>query len=190
MLRIADHESFVLVLPFRGKMVQLILMHNEILDNAKKIHETFANKGLTLSAAESCTGGLISHFLTGMPGASDFFLGGIICYANMVKRDVLGVSSDTISRHGAVSKETALEMADKARKLMRSDYAVSVTGNLGPGSLEGKNRGLIYLAVSTQGRNETRELRLSGGRDENRHKATLELLRCLLAFIEEAGTQR
>jgi nicotinamide-nucleotide amidase len=107
-----------------------------------------SQSGLTVGTAESCTGGLIGHRLTDVPGSSDYFRGGIIAYSNEVKERVLGVSPATLETRGAVSAETALEMAHGARRVLSVDIAVSVTGIAGPGGgTAGKPVGLTYLAV-------------------------------------------
>jgi PncC family amidohydrolase len=104
---------------------------------------------LTLSTAESCTGGLIGHRLTNVPGSSDYFLGGVIAYANEIKKRVLGVSHQTLETHGAVSAETAIEMARGARRLLNTDMAISVTGIAGPGGgTFDKPVGLVYIALA------------------------------------------
>ena len=98
-------------------------------------------RGLTLALAESCTGGMIASFMTDAPGSSDYFLGGVVSYANSAKRDLLDVSEDTLSRHGAVSEEVAREMARGARKRFGSGVAAAVTGIAGPdGATPGKTR--------------------------------------------------
>jgi len=139
-------------------------MNKKTLEVIERVHEIFKEKGLTLSAAESCTGGLISHLLTILPGASTFFNGGLVAYSIEFKKKILGVSSKTISRHGVVSKETAREMAEKIRALAKTDFSLSTTGNLGPDVLEDKEKGLIYTAVSKEGKTFSRELRLKGNR--------------------------
>ena len=103
---------------------------------------------LTLAAAESCTGGLIGHRLTDVPGSSDYFLGGIIAYSNDIKERLLGVKLETLQTRGAVSAETAIEMARGARRALGTDLAVSVTGIAGPGGgTADKPIGLTYVAV-------------------------------------------
>ena len=103
---------------------------------------------LTLATAESCTGGLIGHRLTEVPGSSQYFLGGIIAYSNEIKERVLGVSHATLEQHGAVSPETAIEMARGARRVLQTDIAVSATGIAGPGGgTADKPIGLTYIAV-------------------------------------------
>lgn len=108
--------------------------------------------GLTLALAESCTGGLIAHQVTNVPGSSAYFLGGVVSYANSSKAGVLGVSQATLDERGAVSEETASAMARGARELFRSDVAVSVTGIAGPtGGTEFKPVGLVYIALDAAG---------------------------------------
>lgn len=104
---------------------------------------------LTLATAESCTGGLIGHRLTEVPGSSEYFLGGIIAYSNEIKVRVLGVKPETLNRHGAVSAETAGEMVRGVRRVLGADVAVSVTGIAGPGGgTADKPIGLTYIAVA------------------------------------------
>jgi PncC family amidohydrolase len=159
-------------------------MKREINEIVSKIHEFFKKRGLTLSVAESCTGGLISHYITSIAGASIFFNAGIVSYSEDIKRDILGVSAETISGFGVVSDGTAREMAEKVRLLARTDYAISATGNLGPDSLEGKDRGLIYIAASGKAKTISRELRLEGNRDENKEEAALEAMKLLIELVE------
>ena len=104
---------------------------------------------MTLATAESCTGGLIGHRLTEVPGSSEYFLGGIIAYSNEIKESMLGVKPETLGRHGAVSAETAGEMARGARHVLGTDVAVSVTGIAGPGGgTADKPIGLTYIALA------------------------------------------
>jgi nicotinamide-nucleotide amidase len=106
-------------------------------------------RGLTLCLAESCTGGLVSSLLTRHP-ASDILLGGVVSYANAVKIAQLGVNPDTLEAHGAVSPETAREMAEGARRRFGSDLALSLTGIAGPtGGTDTKPVGLVYYALAT-----------------------------------------
>lgn len=154
---------------------------NEIIS---KVHELFKNQKLTLSVAESCTGGLISHWITSAPGASAFFRSGIVAYSRDCKEDILNVSDDVIKKFGMVSKEVAIEMAERVRLLTKTDYSVSTTGNLGPDVLEGKNSGLIYVAVSKEGRTISKELTLRGNRDQNKIDASIAALTILMNMVE------
>ena len=122
-------------------------------------------KGLTLSAAESCTGGLIAKRLTDVPGASAVFLGGVVSYTNAVKAGVLGVPRDLLEQYGAVSEPTARAMAEGVRRLTGSDLAVSVTGLAGPdGDDRGNPVGTVYLGLSLPGETLVRRLALGGDR--------------------------
>jgi nicotinamide-nucleotide amidase len=113
------------------------------------VGELLRARGLTLSLAESCTGGLVSSLLTRHP-ASDILLGGVVSYANSVKVAQLGVSPGTLEAHGAVSPETAREMAEGARSRFGSDLALSLTGVAGPtGGSDEKPVGLVYYALAT-----------------------------------------
>lgn len=159
-------------------------MRPEIEETVKKVHELFRNRGLTLSVAESCTGGLVSHYVTNLPGASGFFISGIVAYSAEIKKDILGVSPETLNRYGVVSAETAREMAEKTRLLTGTDCAVSTTGNLGPGVLEGKEKGIVYIAAGREGKTVSKELRLKGNREGNKEEAALAALKLLIDFLK------
>ncbi|MBF0385400.1 MAG: CinA family protein [Candidatus Omnitrophica bacterium] len=104
----------------------------------------------TLCTAESCTGGLISHRLTNIPGSSKFFIGAIIAYSNEIKASLLKIPRKTIENYGAVSKQTAILMSKRARKIFKSDFALSVTGIAGPsGGSKEKPVGLAFISFSS-----------------------------------------
>ncbi|MBI3867972.1 MAG: competence/damage-inducible protein A [Verrucomicrobia bacterium] len=108
-------------------------------------------RGRTVSFAESCTGGCVASRFTSVPGASQAFRGGVVAYHNEVKQELLGVSSELIQAHGAVSKPVAAAMAEGARRILRSDYAVSTTGIAGPGGGSvSKPVGLVYIGIATK----------------------------------------
>ena len=124
--------------------------------------------GKTMSAAESCTGGMISHLITSIPGSSAYYLGSVTSYANSVKENVLGVSPDIIRQHGAVSSECAAAMAEGVRKLTGSDFAISTTGIAGPdGGSDEKPVGLVWIGVSSQNSTETYKIQYKGDRQRN-----------------------
>jgi nicotinamide-nucleotide amidase len=141
-------------------------------------------RGLTIGAAESCTGGLVSARLTSVPGSSDVFVGGIVAYDDRVKLDSLGVPADVLERHGAVSAETAASMAAGARSALGTDVGASVTGVAGPGGgTPQKPVGLVFIHAETPDASHGVELRLPGNRDAIRRRAAasaLHLLRRLL----------
>ena len=112
--------------------------------------------GKTLSAAESCTGGMISSLITSVPGSSEYYLGSVTSYAVSIKEKVLGVPDEVISRHGVVSSECAAAMAEGVRRLTGSDYSVSTTGLAGPGGDQDMNPvGLVWIGVSSPGGTKT-----------------------------------
>jgi nicotinamide-nucleotide amidase len=142
-------------------------------------------RGLSLTAAESCTGGLVAARLTSVPGASDVFVGGVVPYSNGLKKALLGVSAELLERRGAVSAEAAAAMAAGARERLGADVAVAVTGVAGPGGgTREKPVGLVYLHAAGRDGNRSLELSLPGDRDAVRGRATvaaLHLVRTLLA---------
>ena len=140
--------------------------------------------GLTLAAAESCTGGLVGARLTSVPGSSDAFVGAVVAYDDRLKRELLSVSAETLEVHGAVSAETAAAMTAGARTGLAVDVAVSVTGIAGPGGgTPEKPVGLVYLHAAGPDGEQAVELHLPGDRDAVRRRAAasaLHLLRRLL----------
>ena len=119
--------------------------------------------GLSLSVAESCTGGGLGNVLTNVPGSSEVFLGGVIPYSNELKTGILDVKEETLKKHGAVSKHAAKEMAENVRKLTGSDIGVSITGIAGPGGGTSKKPvGLVFMHMSTPEK-ETGEYRIFPG---------------------------
>ncbi len=161
---------------------------DELLDAAKGLLESCRAKGLRLTTAESCTGGLIASLLTEIPGSSDVVGRGFVTYSNEAKQELLGVSAETLAAHGAVSGETAQEMAAGAlaRAGRDADLAVAVTGVAGPGggSAE-KPVGTVWLAVASAG-GDTVILRhnLDGNRAEIRRAAVERALAMLRSAIE------
>ena len=110
----------------------------------------FKEKGLTISTAESCTGGKIGQMLAGISGASAYFKGSLVTYATQSKIDVLGVSKDIIERHSVVSEEVVLEMVKSVKQIMHSDYAIATTGNAGPSKGDSDaDLGVVFIAIAT-----------------------------------------
>jgi len=103
-----------------------------LVDLAQRAGEALKAAGRTMSTAESCTGGLIGHLLTEIPGSSDYYRGGLVSYSDALKRNELGVSADVLEKHGAVSAQTAVAMAEGARRRYATDVAIAVTGIAGP----------------------------------------------------------
>lgn len=129
-------------------------------------------RGLTLAVAESCTGGLLSKRITDVAGCSDYYLGGVCSYSNSVKMRVLGVKAATLEAHGAVSQQTAEEMAEGVAHALGADVGVGITGVAGPGGgSEEKPVGLVYISVFYDGRCTTRRTVNTYGRDRVRNQA-------------------
>jgi PncC family amidohydrolase len=124
----------------------------------EEVGALLTEQGLTLTTAESCTGGLLAHRITNVPGSSAYYLGGFIAYANEAKEALLGVDHETLLAFGAVSEETAREMARGARQRLGAEVAVSVTGIAGPtGGTPEKPVGLVYIALSARSSMQDRQ---------------------------------
>jgi PncC family amidohydrolase len=149
-----------------------------------RIGDLLRARGLTLATAESCTGGLVADRITNIPGASDYFVGGIVAYANSVKIHTLGVSPATIERCGAVSRETVLEMARGARTMLNADIAVSVSGIAGPGGgLPGKPVGTTWIGLSARDGEWARVFCWDGDRIANKTISAESVLQMLLDYL-------
>ena len=141
-------------------------------------------RGRTMAAAESCTGGMIGAAVTDMPGCSEVFKGSAVTYSNEAKMALLGVSEDTLIRNGAVSAETARQMALGAARIYHSDYSVAVTGIAGPGgATDTKPVGLVYIAVSDGSRVVATRNLFDGDRRSVREQTVSEALRLLSDMI-------
>lgn len=150
----------------------------------EKLLTLCVEKGLTLSTAESCTGGLISHQITTVPGSSDYFKGGIVSYSNELKIQILGVSAETIENHGAVSEECVKEMAKGALKVCNTHLSVAISGVAGPGGgTPEKPVGTIWLAIANSELCETYLLKSGKNRIKNMEYATNMALYRILDFI-------
>jgi len=144
---------------------------------AEHLVELLKVSGLTCATAESCTGGGVGSAITAVPGSSAVFAGGVISYSNDVKREVLGVKPETLASVGAVSSETAAQMADGVRRLLKTDLAVSLTGIAGPdgGSAE-KPVGLVWFGLATPEGVRTEKVIFSGDRARVREQAVVHAL--------------
>lgn len=135
----------------------------------REIIEKLIEKGIVVATAESCTGGMISSTITDVPGSSAIFGYGMVTYSNDAKMKILGVKEDTLKQFGAVSKETAYEMAEGLKNVSSADVAVSVTGIAGPGGgSEEKPVGLVYMGIATEKGISTKKNLFNGDRDEIR----------------------
>ncbi|AMQ57331.1 competence/damage-inducible protein A [Algoriphagus sanaruensis] len=156
----------------------------ETLETA--IGKLLKNAGKTLALAESCSGGYISHLVTSIPGSSTYFQGAVIPYHNQFKSAILNVSSETLQSHGAVSEETATEMAIGVRKLFGSDFGLASTGIAGPdGGSEEKPVGTVWIACAGEGFVETRKLQLTQERLINIQLTGVSVLNLLRICFNE-----
>ncbi len=148
-------------------------------------------RGLKLVVAESCTGGLIGHRLTNVPGSSDYYLGSVTAYAYEAKEHLLGVRQAILAQYGAVSPEVALEMAQGARRALAGSFpleqlvGVSVTGIAGPGGgMPNKPVGLVWIGLSAAGFERAWKYIWPGNRVENKALSAQQALQCLLDYLQ------
>ena len=150
----------------------------------EKVGQLLNANNLSISTAESCTGGLVGHRLTNVSGSSDYYLGGIVSYSNSVKENNLGVAIETLNKHGAVSYETAIEMAENVRSKLDSDLGLAITGIAGPrGGTDEKPVGLTYIALANGKDTMVKEFRFLTERILNKNascQAALNMVRLYL----------
>ena len=148
------------------------------------IGQMLKEKTLTLTTAESCTGGLVGHRLTNIPGSSEHYLGGIISYSNKVKENNLGVDKSTLEQFGAVSSETAKEMAENVRSKLNSDLGLSITGIAGPGGgTDEKPVGLTYIALADGKNTRVKEFRFLSDRMLNKNASAQTALNMVRLYL-------
>ncbi len=151
---------------------------------SREISEYLWRSNQTVSTAESCTAGKISAAIAALPGASTYFRGGIVAYANDLKALLLGVPTALLEEKGAVSEEVARAMAEGAIEHLQTHYGIAVTGYAGPSGGPEAPVGTIFVAVGTAERIEVRELKGDDGREENVARATLTALQMLLERLK------
>lgn len=151
----------------------------------KEIGKLLTEKNLTIACAESCTGGLLTSRLTDIAGSSAYVKGAVVSYTNEIKNSVLHVKEETLNNFGAVSKQTAEEMAANVRQVLNSDIGVSVTGFAGPGGGTDENPvGTVYICVSGANGNKVQKFKFNGTRTEIKEKA----VNAALIMIQEFNT--
>jgi PncC family amidohydrolase len=152
----------------------------------QRISELMWLHRLTLGCAESCTGGLVGHRLTNVPGSSSFFIASIVAYAYEAKEALLGVPHDVLLREGAVSEPVVLAMARGIRKVMRTDIGIAVTGIAGPGgATPNKPVGLTYISLVAPGVERVQRHVWTGDRVANKEQSAEAALQLLLDYLEE-----
>ena len=182
----AAERGRVLTETLRGALGRYLFSEDERAI-AEIVLDLCRQDGLTLATAESCTGGMVAARLTGVPGASDVYLGGVVAYANAAKKSGLGVSHDLLARHGAVSAEVAEAMAAGARERYGADVAVAVTGVAGPGGgTPEKPVGLVFVNAAGPSGVETVRSELPGDREMIRGRATAAALHLVRRLLERS----
>ena len=156
---------------------------------SKEINENLWRDCKTLSTAESCTAGRIASVITAVPGSSNYYKGGLICYADEVKVNLLGVDAAVIEANTPVCEEVVKQMVSGSNKLFDTDYAGAISGYAGPGGPDGGKSGVIvgtiWIAVGNARRTVTRVIEEDNGRDKNLSSATSIAMHMLLDFIKE-----
>jgi PncC family amidohydrolase len=149
-----------------------------------QVGEALRKRGWTLAAAESCTGGLLGHRITNVAGSSDYYTGSITAYANQAKERLLGVDPSTLAQYGAVSAETAGEMARGIRRMLGSDVGIAITGIAGPGgATPGKPVGLVWFGLSTPSGEWTWQCCFQGSREQIKDASAQEALHRLVQHL-------
>lgn len=149
------------------------------------LYDYMHSRGLKIATAESCTGGLVSDRITNVSGSSEYFPGGVVAYSYEAKASLLGVQWTTLNTHGAVSKETVLEMARGVRKLFDVDIAISVSGIAGPtGGTPDKPVGTTWFGLSAKDGEWTRHFLWDGSREQNKHHSSDVALQFVIDYLE------
>lgn len=176
------------------RMKEVIGVH-VVNEDRRSLEETVLDEmrssGLRLAVAESCSGGMLSHLLTRIPGSSEVFLGGVIAYSNDLKVRFLDVSRETLQREGAVSEQTALEMVRGARRATGSDYAIAITGVAGPGGgSDEKPVGTVWIGIAGPNTCYAQLFRLGKRREDTIHRSSRQALFQLLKTIRAENQEK
>lgn len=160
-------------------------MADPLVEHARRLQAVCLERRRTVAAAESCTGGLVAHLITEVPGSSAYFRGGVVAYSDDVKRAVLGVPDEALRAHGAVSAQVAVAMAEGARARLGADLGAGVTGVAGPdGGTEAKPVGLVYVAVASGRGPVVQRFAWAHDREGNKRASAEAVLRMLLEAAE------
>ncbi|MFV0637110.1 CinA family protein [Mitsuokella sp. WILCCON 0060] len=162
---------------------------SELLE--EKIGRLLSAQNLTISCAESCTGGLLTSRLTDIAGSSAYVMGSVVSYTNCIKEALVGVRHETLLAHGAVSEETAREMAEGIRRAIKTDIGIGITGIAGPGGgTKEKPVGLVFIAVSGPWGTIVKENHFRGTRTEVKRQTTDTALSMACAYLEERKEEK
>lgn len=163
-------------------------MPDPLAEDATRLQAACLAAGLTVATAESCTGGLVAHLLTEVPGSSGYLRGGVVAYSDDVKRHLLGVPEGVLAAHGAVSAQVAVAMAEGVRARLGTDLGVGVTGIAGPdGGTDAKPVGLVYVAVAGGATPVVNRYLWPHDREGNKRASAHAAIAMLLAAAEARG---
>ncbi|KLI59626.1 CinA family protein [Brachyspira hyodysenteriae] len=155
-------------------------------DKAKEVVELLIQRGLKVTSAESCTGGLFAAHITSVSGSSECFEGSFVTYSNKIKHRMINVSNETLEKYGAVSEECVLEMAENSRKIMGSDISIAISGIAGPsGESVEKPVGLVWICLAAHGYIKAYKNIFSGDRQEVREQSVMFSLNLIESFIKK-----
>lgn len=160
---------------------------NESESFEKLMGQALRERRLKIAVAESCSGGLISHLITNVPGSSDYFDMGVVVYSNSAKMQILGVPKIIIESFGAVSSECARAMAEGIKRISRCDFGLAVTGIAGPrGGSASKPVGLVFIGLATQKSTSVKDFRFAGSRLEIKEQTAHQALRMVLDHLDNS----
>ena len=156
-------------------------MNQNLHELSTQIGKALTRNNFSIATAESCTGGLLAHTLTNVSGSSNYFIGGVVSYSNQIKEKLLGVQPETLKHYGAVSSQTAQEMAAGVRQKLNADIGLSTTGIAGPtGGTAIKPVGLVWIGLSFKGKTTTIKCQFDGNREQVKTSSVHKILQVLL----------
>jgi len=166
------------------QLVKEYMVVDEDISMEVLIGRLLKERGKTVATAESCTGGYIAHLITSVPGSSAYFIGSVVSYDNSIKRNFLGVQEDTLQTVGAVSEETVIQMLKGALRIMQTDYAIAVSGIMGPdGGTPDKPVGTVWISIGNDQSVETKKMHFRFDRKRNIELTAINALNLLRLFI-------
>ncbi|MEI0603730.1 CinA family protein [Brachyspira alvinipulli] len=162
------------------------MINNKIKEKSNEVVKLLTSRGLKITSAESCTGGLFAASITSISGSSECFEGSFVTYSNDIKHKIINVSEETLKKYGAVSEECVLEMSENSRNIMNSDISISISGIAGPsGGTEDKPVGLVWICLAANRYIKAYKNIFTGNRDEVREKSVCFALDLVLNFIKK-----
>ena len=162
------------------------MINTQLFEAAKLTVALLKKRKLKIATAESCTGGMVSSFITSVSGVSEVFEMGITSYSCRIKNEILGVENEVLQNYGAISELTAKQMAENIRKISGADIGVSVTGAAGPDGSEGHNSGFVFIGLSFGDKTTVKQLDIEPkSRNFVREQAVLQLFQLIINFLKE-----